>query len=81
MKWSVISAASLYLWLYVYFVAFLHKSGSVEYIDVNVTNIFQHSIWFVTKRKLKILEDITKVEHSYWEYEVITLLLKEFLTV
>ena len=29
MKWSVISAASLYLWLYVYSVVFLHKSGSV----------------------------------------------------
>ena len=28
MKWSVISVASLFLWLFVYSVAFLHKSGS-----------------------------------------------------
>ena len=27
MKWSVISAAYLFLWLFVYSVAFLHKSG------------------------------------------------------
>ena len=27
MKWSVISAAYLFLWLFVYSVVFLHKSG------------------------------------------------------
>ena len=30
MKWSVISAAYLFLWLFVYSIAFLHKSRSTN---------------------------------------------------
>ena len=45
MKWSVISTAYLFLWLFVYSVVFLHKFGSDEVLSITLSKDDEEMIY------------------------------------